>query len=299
MSSIIDKIRPSRSANGSGTRGIAVSLLTVTPDIASELLELNTRNRPLRQADVAAYARAMVAGLWRDGVADICIDRTGVLINGQHTLAAVVASGAVIVVTLKTGLEPSDQDTMDAQRKRSVGQQLAIEGVKHANSVAAIGKIVMGWRQSSDGELLTPSDFKSLSPKTPQDRLDVLAFCRANQSQLEEVAGQARHWYRKSGGVLNESTIGTLAIVFRDAAPNHADAWLNQLFAEVEECAQPIKAYRDRLMQLKNSDREWPVSVKYAFAIKSFNAFMAREEIKRFTLRPDEKPSIDVPEGVN
>lgn len=299
MSSIIEKIRPSRQGNGTSKHSIVVSLLTVTPDVAAELLELNTRNRPLRQSDVAAYARAMRAGLWRDGVADICIDKTGVLINGQHTLSAVLASRAVIVVTLKTGLEPGDQDTMDAQRKRSVGQQLAIEGVKHANSVAAIGKIVMGWRASVDGELLTPSDFKSLSPKTPQDRLDVLSFCRANQAELEATAAQAKRWYGKSGGVLNESTIGTLTVVFRDSAPEHADAWLQQFFGDVDECAQPVKAYRERLVQLKGSSHEWPVAVKYAFAIKSFNAFMARQDIKRFTLKPNEKPTIDVPEGVN
>jgi hypothetical protein len=299
MSSIIEKLMPSRHANGNGEQEIAVSLLTVTPQVALDLLELNTHNRPISKAQVAAYARAMSSGRWRPGVADICVDKAGVLLNGQHTLAAVMQSGCTIVVTLKTGLSVTDQDTMDAQRKRSVGQQLAIEGVKHANSVAAIGKIVLGWRSTGGQELLTPSDVKSLSPKTPQDRLDVLAFCRDNQAELETVAGLAKRWYGKSGGILNESTIGTLTIVFRDAAPEHGQAWLDQLFGEVDECAQPIAAYRTRLTQLKASTSEWPVAVKYAFAIKSFNAFMARQQIKKFQLRPGEKPVITVPEGVN
>lgn len=297
MATIIERLLPIRS-NGNGNRdvGPAVSVLTVTPSVAEELLTLNVRNRTLNEQRVYAYARMMKRDEWADVIADICIDENGVLVNGQHCLHAVAKSGKTILVTLKTGLPPKSQDTMDAGRARSVADQLAIEGCRNAQVVAGAAQMVARWREL--GQLPkftgagTATDWK-------MDRLTLLEFCRQHRQELEASATKAKTRSKRTG-LLSANQIAALQIVFEDYAPEHAHAWFAQLFGEVDECSQPIRIYRDRLVKKKGksgNDGEWTPPYKYAFAVKSFNAFMAQTEISKFSMKPNETVTVNVPEG--
>lgn len=272
-----------------------VQLIEVDRRLALELLKANTRNRPVNSARVSEYAAMMLNGDWLDGVADIVIGADGVLQNGQHTLYAVVESGVPIVVTLKTGMRFEAQAVTDTQRARTIGNQLQIDGFKHANTVAAISRLTYAWRERGGLPAMTSTGSVNLSI----DRVTLLAFIRRNRDELEHAAsvGVTRHHKTE---LLTATQIGVLKIIFSDHAPAHAEAWLEQMFGEVGDIAQPVQAYRDRLIQMKGKDDGWSVFQKYAFAVKSFNAFMARQNINRFTLGPNEQsPAVVVPEGVN
>lgn len=277
------------------TENSRVQLIEVDRRLALELLKANTRNRAVNNARVAEYAVMMLNGDWLDGVADIVIGDDGVLQNGQHTLYAVVESGVPIVVTLKTGMRLEAQAVTDTQRARTIGNQLQIDGVKNANTVAAMSRLVYAWREKGSLPAMTSTGSVNLSV----DRVTLISFIRKNRNELEHAAGVAVARHHKTE-LLTATQIGVLQIIFSDHAPEHAEAWLEQLFGEAEGISQPVQAYRDRLIQMKGKDDGWSVFQKYAFAVKSFNAFMARENINRFMLRPSEQsPAVVVPEGVN
>lgn len=297
MSTIIERLRKPAQANGNGNSkaAIAVSLLTVTPTVARELLELNVRNRPLNEQRVKQYARMMSRGEWHDAIADVCIDTFGVLTNGQHCLNAVVISGETITVTLKTNLQPQSQDSMDSHRARKVADQLQIEGFSNATTVAGSALTIMRWREEGRMPPLTSGGAATF---WKADRLQHLNYCRDHRVELEANAALARSRNKRTG-LLSPVHIAVLQVVFNDAAPQHAAAWTDQMFDDSNAASQPVFVYKNKLIQLKGTPKEWSPYLKYAFAVKSFNAFMARKELKLFRVKPDEKVSINVPEGVN
>lgn len=277
--------------------GPKVELKQITPAIAEQLLRNNVRNRKLKSSKVAEYAGMMKEGRWADGVADVDFDVDGVLINGQHTLHAVQQSGVPVLVTFKTNLEPWFQDVLDSHSKRSIADQLSLEGVTNANTVAALAMPMILLDES--GSIPMPRDRQTVMPSKRADRLTILDYCRRNQEWLEAVASQAKSRSAKLNSLVPATMLGVLQVAFTRAAPEHGNAWMKQFCEETGECSQPVAAYRRKLRAMNKSSKPWSTGDKYLYAIKSFNAYMARQDIKRFTRKPDEIVTIDVPEGVN
>jgi hypothetical protein len=68
----------------------------VTPALAAKWLEGNTHNRPLKESAVNQLARDMQAGRWRLTHQGIAFDASGVLIDGQHRLWAVIIANITV-----------------------------------------------------------------------------------------------------------------------------------------------------------------------------------------------------------
>ena len=70
----------------------------VTPEMARKLLSLSGGNRPISKSLVSKYAKHMSQGTWDTSMPTqfIMFDKAEVLINGHHTLNAVIKSGETI-----------------------------------------------------------------------------------------------------------------------------------------------------------------------------------------------------------
>ena len=64
--------------------------MTITPEIAREMLKKNTNNRPLSKRTLSRYVQLMKNGEWGITTDAIGFDVNGRLINGQHRLNEVV-----------------------------------------------------------------------------------------------------------------------------------------------------------------------------------------------------------------
>jgi hypothetical protein len=113
----------------------------ISPETAERWLERNANNRTIRQADVDKYARDMVAGNWQMTGEAIKFGSTGVLLDGQHRLWAIVESGQTVRMMVVTGLPPEAQSVMDSGVKRSAGDSLHLTGTPSANLVAAVARL--------------------------------------------------------------------------------------------------------------------------------------------------------------
>lgn len=114
--------------------------IEITPQMATEMLECNTNNRPLSPAFVKSYANTMKRGEWRNNGEDIIFFSNGVLGNGAHRLHAIVQSGCTVLMGVKHGVDPLCFPTYDNGRARTAGQIIAMQGVKNAGNLAAIAK---------------------------------------------------------------------------------------------------------------------------------------------------------------
>lgn len=85
----------------------------ITPERATELLKLNTRNRRIRTKHVLNMSRQMERGEWRVTHQPIAISSDGALLDGQHRLAAVVKCGLPVKMSVAYGVSPDIFGTID------------------------------------------------------------------------------------------------------------------------------------------------------------------------------------------
>lgn len=82
---------------------------------------------------------------WELNGDSIRFSETGVLLDGQHRLAAIIKSGVSIETLVVTGLPDSVFDVIDVGARRSAGDVLDIRGYKNYNTVAAAAKMYFVW----------------------------------------------------------------------------------------------------------------------------------------------------------
>jgi hypothetical protein len=114
----------------------------ITPEKAEEMLAANTANRPLSKPTVRAFAEAMRRGDWLVTHQGIAFDTNGVLVDGQHRLAAVIEADMPVEMTVFTEVEPDTFDVLDTGKRRNAADVLAIEGEKHSATLAAMVRTV-------------------------------------------------------------------------------------------------------------------------------------------------------------
>jgi hypothetical protein len=111
---------------------------TITPSKAAELLEANTTNRPVSRSVVRSFAEAMQRGEWIVTHQGIAFDVNGVLIDGQHRLAAIVEADVPVDLTVFTDVDDGTFDVLDTGKRRNAADVLAIEGEKSSTMLAAM-----------------------------------------------------------------------------------------------------------------------------------------------------------------
>lgn len=131
-------------------------LVTITPEIAINWLERNSRNRPLRDSDVKKYANDMRAGRWMPGGVIIKFDKNGTIVNGQHTLWAIVESGVSIEAYVLMGVDPDVVLVEDDHARRRLTDVIRITHPgSHASSLhTAVGTLLrasMAWHRGESG----------------------------------------------------------------------------------------------------------------------------------------------------
>lgn len=103
------------------------AIVTITPEIATELLTLNfTRNRNMSATRITQYANAIKNGEWGLSTDAIGISKSGYLINGQHRLNAVMESNIPTQFIVLTGIPDDSVYYLDGGLARSIASQLRI-----------------------------------------------------------------------------------------------------------------------------------------------------------------------------
>lgn len=132
---------------GTTADGPNYQIVEITPALAKEWLQRNTHNRNLRQRVVNGYAADMAAGAWVEDGQSIKFSDTGVLLDGQHRLAAIAQSGVTLRILVVSDLPDTTQDTMDTGAKRTMADVLRLRGESYAITLAAALLRVYQWKQ--------------------------------------------------------------------------------------------------------------------------------------------------------
>lgn len=192
------------------------SIEYVTPEMAAALLEHNTRNRHISRPRVSALAQKITDGQFKlTGQAHVIVGSDGVLLNGQHTLSAIVEAGIAIPTVVSRGIDPLAFDAIDTGLKRTAGQVLAMDGRQDTATLAASirNSLIVEQMTRVDGGWSLPNNARI-------NNEDVFAEFNRDQVGWSWAANVAQVYSgaaRKSGLLLMPSPIGTFAFWAQEA----------------------------------------------------------------------------------
>lgn len=266
-----------------------VRALQITPEIAETWLQRNTHNRNIRPHVVEHYAQDMRAGNWVSNGETIKFSVEGVLIDGQHRVSAVVASGATVTMLVVTGLAGEVQDTIDTGRKRTAGDALTLHGERDAHSLAAVVRRAVLW----DAKIMIFSG----GGKTLVSNSDTIEFLDAHP-EIRHSLSVART-VRKGGLMAPASIMGLAHWIFSGIDATDCD-WF---FARVADGADlpashPVLHLRKRLMEVLPGGRRYSEEYLLAFTIKTWNAYRAGKSMQLLVYRPGGPAPESFPEPV-
>jgi len=256
----------------------------ITPAKAQQMLEANTSNRPLSRAVVKAYADAMQRGDWLVTHQGIAFDSNGLLVDGQHRLAAIVEAEVPVDVTVFTEVEPGTFDVLDTGKRRNASDVLAIEGEKSATVLAAMVRAVWLYENRPDAgwnggkAAVTNHQVLAALQDHPKIRDFVTVGERLSQEtgMIKSAAGAAAYltennnkrtdlsdWY---DGILEGAGLGKSdpRLVFRKA-----------MFSMARKQAGQVQRRRDTREHV-------------SLYLQAFNAWATGEEISRLRYNPRE-----------
>jgi hypothetical protein len=137
---------------------ISVAIEEFDIDDASEAIATTTVNRPLSKPHVSRLVAEINRGEWMFNGETIVFDKNGALIQGQHRMSAVVASGKPIVALVVRGVDTQTFKTFDCGKSRASPDTLAIEGHKNINRLSAGARCYLRLTEGSSAKnTLTPS----------------------------------------------------------------------------------------------------------------------------------------------
>jgi hypothetical protein len=253
---------------------VETDIICITPDKAREYLGRNTKNRHLNPYKVEAYSGAMRRGEWKLNGDAIRFSESGVLLDGQHRLQAVINSEIDVRTLVVTGLHEEAQETMDRGRTRTLSDMLRLRGEVNT---ALLGSVTAGaFTYSKLGTLYTGA-FQPAA--TVQQLLEFLE----KHPDLRDCLGVPN--YKRIVGLITPTMACCMNYLFKLTDEEDAYEFWNLLSTgDGLASGNAVFPLRDRLIneQMKPQGKISP-TVRAALTIKAFNYWREGRVIK--TLR--------------
>lgn len=253
----------------------------ITPDRASELLMMNTANRPVRQGLVARYANDMINGRWNSETGEtIKVNRRGQLPDGQHRLHAVIKAGVPIVMYIAYDVANDAFEVIDSGLRRQAKDVLYIAGATNPTRLAAlIGKYYNLKRGVSS---LSNQDTAITSAM-------VLDIYESNADLWISILNQSESWYDACNKIIPPSIIGGYYAYLREIDEDDAYNFFQQLCGKEYSIFPAIMLLKDKMIQDKISNKKMLRTYRHALIIKAWNFYRKGKEVKILKYLPDEE----------
>lgn len=264
----------------------------ITPEMATDLLTLNTKNRNIRTKRVLKLAEAIKEGKWMCNGDTIRISKNSVLMDGQHRLLACVSAGKMIKSIIVTGLEEEAFATIDTGASRSSGDTMSFLGCKNAATLSGLIKWMYSYEISKDFHKSRRTYMDNQDLKAYWDLLDT-----KEKERIENAASRASGYHKKFNS-LSQSQAAFFYYLF-----NSIDAFKAEEFFYLLTTGDGIGSknkpsiwlLREKLVKFSDDKyNQTDLTMRNALIIKAWNVYIKGADLKQ--LKWDDRepfPKVD------
>jgi len=249
---------------------ITARVETITPEIAKQLLEVNTNNRKVSQANTRKIEEALEAGEWQVSGQTIIISETGRLLDGQHRIHAVLNTGISMEHLVCRGIKDEAFKVIDTGKNRSGGDVLSIVGV------------VKGTKISNVIKLMDAYDNKHMTRTTKLSNTEIVSRYKSNAGHwdciLDEGIQLSRIAFIKLFG---DYTLGVLNEVF--SRVERGTEYLQEVIeADLEVADVLIQQIKGKLVKLnKEASNRVTTEQKYYVLFAGYKHYIANTQFPK------------------
>ncbi|MGW0681793.1 hypothetical protein ACWD2L_00325 [Streptomyces sp. NPDC002754] len=257
---------------------IAFERTEITPAMAAKwLAEANSHNRGTRPDRVEAYARDILAKTWLENGDALRFDENGVLLDGQHRLAAIVEADKAIPMFVVTGLPPEAQETMDSGIRRTLSDVLQLRGEIDVHTLAAVVRRALTYTHYSGDRM---HGFTRRDTFTAAECLDFLNRHPELRSYTKHGKTIARSCF------IPASAVGVAYWLFdRLDGPDTSEFMARlQSGANIDD-TDPVYQLRSRAQQMHRGTARYPTYHYLALTIKAWNAYRLGQTVTALSFR--------------
>lgn len=237
----------------------------------------HTLNRGLRKERVLRYTGLMRDGLWHLNGEPIQFSGDRIL-NGQHRLHAVVASGLTVPMVVVRGVSEEAFVTLDQGMPRNLADLVGSRGVPYGQLLTAGASFAWTYEQHQT------MDLKELGAASRPNPQVLASFVMRDMPRWEAAALAARRVYKLV------SRPSVLAALHYLVSPNYSEA-VSTFIGSIETGAnlspdRPVYMLRERMMRDRLANvTKMDSGVVAAIAVKAWNAEVAGTTIKQLKHR--------------
>jgi len=249
----------------------------ITPSLAKELLQSNTKNRKIKIPVVKKYANEITSNRWRTNTAEVIkISKTNVILDGQHRLHAIVMADKGINMHVVNNLEDDVFDVLDTGSARTAFDVFHINGSKYASVLPGI---IQNFKLLERGMGLQSQTYNKLTSS------QLLELYELNPAYWNIIAGMTMKWYAGFSKILKPAIIGGLYSIFLKVSDcSDAEKFMDELCHGKEFTNDTIIWLRKKLIEDKISKSKLPQTVKIALIIKAWNLYRQGKQVKSLKL---------------
>lgn len=251
--------------------------VTITPHIAKEMLQYNTKNRAIKRANLQNLVEQMKRGEFKYSGDSIRFSRTGELLDGQHRLEAIIESDTRQKMMVVTGLDPEVFTVIDTGSNRRATDIMSIKGHKNAGVIAGAMRLVLLYERKALG-----SSHGNYSKNKMVTNTDIAEWENTHSMPLmEECVDLGSRCYLKAR-FFSPSTYAGLAYLFARKNRQMAFDFMEKLSGGEgisHDVDSPIYVLRQRLINMK--EKKVGSAEKYALVLKAWNYYREGAKVKR------------------
>lgn len=297
LKSSFDEIFPATSGVVEITPDVARMILKIPKNIPNsfgELLKYYNRqekelaNRTISLTTLKEYVQIMSDGEWVLNGECIIFDIDGNLMDGQHRLCSVIISGVTIRTWYIKGVQNENNrvmDTLDHVRKRSIADNLNIQGEKHCAQLSACLKILYKYLR---GDRLHNSPSVGWSDKKAKDLLK-------NYPQVKTSVDKSYKQYHSTGlkQLLTVSQISFCRTVFSLIDEEKANEFFDKLATGANlDINNPILVLRERLLTADKPNKRLTAEEKLYLVGRAFLYWLNGQTLTKMQI-PKKFPTLD------